>query len=53
MSFQKLKTNTYCTVQKHYSGIKNIVGEITFIEKLAEKLNYQLVSAHYAVEKNQ
>ena len=29
MSFQKFKTNSYCVCQKHYSGTKNIIGEIT------------------------
>ena len=29
MSFQKFKTNSYCVGQKHYSGTKNIIGEIT------------------------
>ena len=33
MSFQKFKTNSYCVDQKHYSGTKNIVGEITFSTK--------------------
>ena len=30
MSFQKYKTDSFCVGQKHYSGSKNIVGEITF-----------------------
>ena len=29
MSFQKFKTNSYCVGQKHYSGTKNIIAEIT------------------------
>ena len=29
MSFQKFETNSFCVGQKHYSGTKNIVGEIT------------------------
>ena len=33
MSFQKFKTNSYCVGIKHYSGMKNIVGEITLIKK--------------------
>ena len=33
MSFQKFKTNSYCVGQKHYSGTKNIVGEITLNKK--------------------
>ena len=33
MSFQKYKTNSYCVGQKHYTGKKNIVGEITLNKK--------------------
>ena len=33
MSFQKFKANSYCVGQKHYSGTKNIVGEITLNKK--------------------
>ena len=33
MSCQKLKTNSYCVGQKHYSDTKNIIGEITFNKK--------------------
>ena len=33
MSFQKYKTNSYCVGQKHYSGTKNIIGEITLNKK--------------------
>ena len=33
MSFQKFKTNSYCVGQKHYSGTKNIAGEITINKK--------------------
>ena len=41
MGFQKYKTNSYCVGQKHYSGLKNINGEITFNKKkLVESLNY-------------
>ena len=29
MSFQKFRTNSYCVCSKHYSGSKNIAGEIT------------------------
>ena len=39
MSFQKFKTNRYCVVQRHYSGTKNIVGEITLNKKPVERLN--------------
>ena len=30
MSFHLYKTNSFCVGQKHYSGTKTIVGEITF-----------------------
>ena len=33
MSFQKFKTNSFCVDQKHYSGTKSIVDEITFNKK--------------------
>ena len=33
MSIHKLKTISYCVGQKHYSGTKNIVGEIMFDRK--------------------
>ena len=32
-------TDSYCVGQKHYSGTKNIVGEITFIEKTGTEIN--------------
>ena len=38
MSFQKIKTNSYCVGQKHYSGTKNIVGEITLIKKTGREI---------------
>ena len=33
MTFQKIKTNSSCVGGKHYSGTKNISGEITLNEK--------------------
>ena len=39
MSFQKFKTNSYCVGSKHYSGTKDITGEISFNKKTSEKLN--------------
>ena len=33
MSFQKFKSKSYCVGQKHYSGTKDTVGEITFNKK--------------------
>ena len=38
MNFQKSKTNGYCVGQKHYSGTKDIVGEITFNEKTGREI---------------
>ena len=38
MSFQKFKTNIYCVGQKHYSGAKNIVGEVTFNKKSGREI---------------
>ena len=38
MSFQKLKTNTYCVGQKHNSGTRNIVGEIKFNKKTGKDI---------------
>ena len=38
MSFQKFKTNSYCVGQKHYSGTKNIVGEITINKKTGREI---------------
>ena len=38
MSFQKFKTNSYCVGQKHYSGTKNIAGEIPFNKKTGKEI---------------
>ena len=38
MSFQKFKANSYCVGQKHYSGTKNIVGEITLNKKTGREI---------------
>ena len=38
MSFQKLKINSYCIGKKHYSGTKNIIGEITFNKKTGKEI---------------
>ena len=41
MSFQKFKSYGICFGQEHYSGTKNIVGEIKFNKKkLVERLSY-------------
>ena len=37
MSFLKFKTNSYCVGQKHYSGTKNITGEITVNKKTGKQ----------------
>ena len=38
MSFQKFKANSYCVGQKHYSGTKNIIGEITLNKKTGREI---------------
>ena len=38
MSFQKFKTNSYCIGQKHYSGTRNIAGEITINKKTGREI---------------
>ena len=38
MSFQKFKTNSYCVGQKHYSGTKIIIGEITLNKKTGREI---------------
>ena len=38
MSFQKFQTNSYCVGQKHYSGTKNIIGEITLNKKTGREI---------------
>ena len=38
MSFQKFKTNSYCVGQKHYSGTKNNIGEITLNKKTGREI---------------
>ena len=40
MSFQKFKTTSYCVGQKHYSGTKNISGEITINKKTGRGIKY-------------
>ena len=39
MSFQKFKTNSYCLGQRHYSGTKNISGEIAYNKKTGKEIN--------------
>ena len=38
MCYQELKTNSYCLGQKHYSGTKNFVGEISFDKKTGREI---------------
>ena len=38
MSFQKFKTKRYCVGHKHYSGTKNIIGEITLNKKTSRDI---------------
>ena len=38
MSFQNFKTNSFCVGQKHYSGTKNIFGEVTFNKKTGREI---------------
>ena len=38
MNSQKFKTNSYCVGGKHYSGTKNITGEITVIKKTDKQI---------------
>ena len=40
MSFRKFKTYSFCVGQKHYSGTKNIVGEIIFHKKTGRKIKF-------------
>ena len=38
MRFQKCKNNSHCVGQKHYSGTKNIFGEITYHKKTGREI---------------
>ena len=38
MKYQKFKTNSYCVGGKHYSGTKNIAGEITISKKTGTEI---------------
>ena len=38
MNSQKFKTNSYCVGGKHYSGTKNITGEITVNKKTGKQI---------------
>ena len=39
MRFQKSEPNSFCVDQQHYSGTKNIVGEITFNKETGREIN--------------
>ena len=53
MSFQKFKTKSFCVGQKHYSGPKNIVVEITFIKKTGRESKLLLGQCSVCNRKNQ
>ena len=38
MNSQKFKTNSFCVIGKHYSGTKNLVGEITSNKKTVQEI---------------
>ena len=38
MNSQKFRTNSYCVGAKHYSGTKNITGEITVNKKTGKQI---------------
>ena len=38
MSFQKIKSDSYCVGGRHRSGTKNIVGEITYNKKTGKEI---------------
>ena len=38
MNSNKFKTNSYCVGGKHYSGTKNIVGEITLNKRTGKEI---------------
>ena len=38
MSFQKVKTNSYCVCQKHYTVTKNVNGEVVFFKKTGKEI---------------
>ena len=40
MNSQNFKTNSYCVGGKHYSGMKNITGEITVNKKTGEQIKF-------------
>ena len=40
MSFQKFKINSFCVGQKHYSGTKNIVGEVKVNRKTGREITF-------------
>ena len=45
MSFQKVKTISFCVGQKHYSGAKTINGEIVFNGKTGKE--YKLLVGRF------
>ena len=53
MSFQKPKTNSYYVGQKHYSGTKNIAGEITINKKTGREIKFLVGQRSICNKKNQ
>ena len=39
MNSNKFKTNSFCVGGKHYSGTKNMAGEITLNKKTGKEIN--------------
>ena len=52
MSFQKFKTNSYCVGQKHYSGTKNITGEVGVNKKTGRKVKLLIGKSVICDKKN-
>ena len=44
MNSNKFKTNSYCVGGKHYSGTKNIAGEITHNKKFGREIKILIIS---------
>ena len=53
MNSQKFKTNSYCGGGKHYSGTKNIAGEITLTKKTGREIKLLVGKCVICDKKNQ
>ena len=53
MSFRKIKTNSYCIGGKHYSGTKNIAGEMTINKKTGKEVKLLVGKCVICDRKNQ